>query len=181
MKYLQTLLFCVFAFIAFTFAEEPVQDETRALAWEESSAPPAAEKENILAEANILREEGIAQRRSGNIFLTMGIISAVAGIPLFAVGAIQDESESNSTCNFGGCTNENTSDDKTDTKSTLMMLGGTALTAMGAAFILAGVVKKKRGNRKIREADNRERMAFDFTPVIDIQNQRFGARFSAAF
>ncbi len=123
----------------------------------------------LTEEASLLREEGKAQRRKGNIFLGSGIGTVVVGGALYVGSVVWAVNDIN---------NEH---DNNENEIILMMYGGGALIAAGVSFIGVGIVHKILGGRKIRRADNLERIAFDFVPIIDIPNGRAGGVFTAAF
>ncbi|MDR1760509.1 MAG: hypothetical protein LBR60_08305 [Fibrobacter sp.] len=147
--------------------ETPITDQEQNTATVQSDT---SEPMVLAGEAEILREQGMTQRKRGNIFLGSGIGGVVMGGALYIGGFLLAVKDINDT------------DNNYDNEAVVaMMVGGGTLIVAGGVVITVGIVQKILGGRKIRRADNLERTAFGFTPVIDIPNGRAGGVFTAAF
>lgn len=185
-----------FVILFFVLSISTVFAYENALAIEESSLPAqevnswtqqeiealgqAQRKANVLEDAVRLREEGTAQRKRGNTLLFSGIGGVALGTVLYIAGIASAAS------------NEKNDDDdyyyynEPETYSlsageTALILGGVSLIALGTAGITIGIIFKSIGGRKIRRANQYEKIVFNFDPIIDIQNECFGARMTAHF
>ncbi|MDR1760510.1 MAG: hypothetical protein LBR60_08310 [Fibrobacter sp.] len=161
--------------------ETAIEEQEQNTVTVRNNTPEPMEKNAALAsEAAMLREEGMAQRSSGNTFLGVGIAAAAVGLAVYIAGEVNYINEYDS-CYDDGYYYDDDCEDNMSGTSAALILSGSGLGVTGAVFITIGIVKKAKGSKKIRRADNLERMAFGFTPIIDIPNGRAGGVFTAAF
>ncbi len=162
--------------------ETAITDQEQKSAVPQESTAQFTEKNTLLvSEAALLREEGMAQRRKGNVFLGTGIGGVVLGGILYVGGIISSVEHSDCDRYDDGYSYRYECEAEPTGAEALAIIGGGAMAITGGVFIAIGIIHKVKGGRKIRRADNLERMVFDFVPIIDIPNGRAGGVFTAAF